>query len=341
MKKFLLKTVIFLLGRVILSHGLAAIADRLSPNHNTMALWNDQKHMREMLSRSSEIEALAIGNSHMGCLQFERLGYRGHRFARSAGDLFEIRYHLEQLIPRMKAVQTVFFSISYGSFHEDNAASDEVNIRRADVYTSLPSWQFIDGDFGNFVRGKTRLLIPFTSLLRKDNWQGVFYALLGKTGKTEQFVEIAQDDCSYMETEEWIDHAKTNRVAKLVRLQKQMLASRPDLVNNTYNTLVSTIRFLRQRGIRTVFFTPPYPKMYTDCFRSCLPETLATMKSRMRRLQQTENIEYYDLSQDDEFVTERRLFKDSDHLNGCGARIFSMRFKRLIAETEPTMSVHK
>ena len=69
--------------------------------------------------------------------------------------------------------------------------------------------------------------------------------------------------------------------------------------------------------------TPPYYETYNDIYLKEDPGAIQQMKYNMVRLQDELSIEYYDFSTDEEFVSRYDLYKDSDHLNVCGARLFT------------------
>lgn len=323
----LLSPLLFLLGCVILVHVLVFLSDNLAPDGNTRFLQVDRMHTSQILQSAAKIDALALGNSHTGSLDMKALGFEnGYRFPRADGDLFETRYYLEQLIPRMPQVDIVLIPISYFSFLGDNRMSAEVEIRRAHMYASLPSWDALPGDFSNYLIGKSHTFFPVTRLLRPDNWEGVLYALLGSPPEEQGFIEVAAGDCTYMDAETMNASVK-NRVAKYMRLTEEMSARHPDLASDTYNTVARIHQFLQSRGVRAVFFTPPYLKTYTDYYREQDPETVTLMRHSMEQLQAEYGVEYYDFSQDETFSLDITQFKDSDHLNACGASAFSKRFR--------------
>ena len=336
-----IKAILFLLGGLMLVHALAYIANSIDPNGNVRYLLNDQKHVKQLLSQAQHLESIAIGNSHTGAINFEVLGYDGYKLARPDGDFFEIKYQLENLIPRTPAVKTVFVNVSYFSFLDDNTASDDVEFRRTDIYTVIPSWRFIEGDFENFIIGKSHLIFPVRSILKKDNWEEIFYiTILGKIPEEDQFIEIAADDCRHMTTEALIDNIKSIRIAKYKRLTTEMAANNPDLDADIYETIVELIQYLHTQDIRVIFFTPPYSEAYTEYYQSVDPGAIALMKQNMQSLQQEYDVEYYDFSIDEEFKSDIRLFADGDHLNGCGAKLFSAKFKRILADNEPSVGIH-
>jgi hypothetical protein len=314
-------------------HGLAYIAERVAPDGDTEALLNERQHVEQLLESRNTIEAMAIGNSHNWSLNLQTLGYRGYRFTRPAADLFEIHYQLETLLPRTTSVKTIFIPISYHMFRFNTVNAEDTAVRRIHMYTATPSWKFMKGDFRNFMAGKINIIVPIQSVVRKDNWKDIFDELTG-SGEEERFpFDIPADDCDYLEIERLIDYTE-KRVARTIRLTRDMLAKQPTLEEDSFEVITKIILFLHARQIRVIFFTPPYFHTYTDLYLAQDGETVARMQQTMRRLQQEYGVEYYDFSRSKEFITQNTLFRDGDHLHGCGAILFSEKFKQVLQETD-------
>lgn len=320
----------FVLVGIVIVHLLAYVANTFAPDGNTRFLQFDRKHVAQILRSSQKIEALAVGNSHAGALNLKALGYdTGYRFPRPDADLFEVQYYLEDLMPKLPRVEVVFIPISYFAFHEDNAASEEVTIRRSHMYATLSTWRFLEGDLVRFIDGKTRTVFPIMSIVRADNWEEVVYAMMGQQPEEEDFIEVAEDDCTSLD-DDTMAASIANRVEKHTRITAEVGVKNPDVTSDTYKTVIEIHRYLQDRGVRAVFFTPPYFKGYTEHYQATDPETIALMRQAMVALQREYGIEYYDFSTDEDFVFDKTLFRDSDHLNGCGAKLFSEKFRQIL-----------
>jgi hypothetical protein len=125
-----------------------------------------------------------------------------------------------------------------------------------------------------------------------------------------------------------------NRVAKYMRLAEEMRANHPGLEQDVVHTVQAIDRYLKSQGVQAVFFTPPYLQSYSDYYQAHDPQTVAQMRQLVAQLQQADGdgsgITYYDFSQEAEFTQDRTLYRDADHLNGCGARLFSARFREVL-----------
>lgn len=328
----LLRALLHVLGMFVIVHALAYVADTYAPDSSTLFLQTDRRHVENILADAREIDALAVGSSHAGSVQMPELGYRsGYRFPRADGDLFETQILLRYLAPRLPKMKVVLVPISYFSFLEENSSAAEVEIRRAHLYASLPSWQVIPGDYKAFLVGKSHTYFPVARLIREDNWEGVFRALLGRGEPPEGFVEVAPGDCSWL-TPGQLAASAENRVDKYTRLAAEMSARHPGLAEDAYAALAEMTRDLLRRGIRPIYFTPPYWDGYNDLYQARDPQAIALMRSQIERLQREFGVAYYDYAQDAQFSQRPELFKDSDHLNSCGAALFSEELSRRIQE---------
>ena len=335
MKKFFLKAIIFLIGIVILTQTLAYVTGTIALDNNARVLQVDQKSVTQLLNATQPVEAIAIGNSHTQAIDFTVLGYNGHRLARSGRDIFEIKYYLDGLLPKLPDVKIVFITVSYFTFQRDNAVSAEVRIRRIHTYATIPSWRYIDGDFSNFLVGKLHPIFPVTEIAREDAWEGVAYGIVGDDDNPieQTIIEQANNHCADKGYEYIATHADL-RAAQHIQYAAEMTTNHTDLPLDVYQAMVDIIQDLQQRDIRLIFFTPPYFSGYTEFYRENDPEAIGLMQQNMRSLQHEYKIEYYDFSSDQAFAPNYQMFIDSDHINPCGAKQFSTKLKQILMSNE-------
>ena len=81
---------------------------------------------------------------------------------------------------------------------------------------------------------------------------------------------------------------------------------------------------LRERGVRVVFFTPPYYHLYERGFD---PRVRDDMRRRMAALASRPGVEWHDLSQDPVLTRDPANFMAGDHLSCRGAAAFSRRLR--------------
>jgi hypothetical protein len=317
----IIRAFIFVFVGWLLVLGLAALAENVSPDGSTTFLLIDQMHVNDVLSNRNDVEAMVLGSSHGDDIDFSTLNYRGYTLARAWGDLFETEYYLKYLVPKLPSLKVVFIPVSYFTFSWDNASVEKLDIRRTQMYTVIPAFSYIQGDIRNFLLGRAESLFPIRRVLREDNWSGVFNAL--RRGETHHgtFQELVEN-CDAI-PEDKLDMMSSGRVADTIRSIQEIKANRPEIHEDTYRKAADITRYLQERGIRVVFFTPPYYSKYTQSFMQANPETIAIMEESMDRLRTEYGVEYYDHSRDEAFVNDFLNFKDSDHLNLCGKMMFS------------------
>ena len=114
MKRFLLKSIIFLVIGSLIFIFLNILADTYDPQRDF--------RITQLLDKRDSIDALAVVNSHTCAFDFNTLKISGYRIAQGGNDLFEVEYQLKTLVPLLPNLKMVFFNISYFSFFEDNSA---------------------------------------------------------------------------------------------------------------------------------------------------------------------------------------------------------------------------
>jgi hypothetical protein len=328
--KFFVRSAVFLFIGLLILQGLAYVAKSEAPDGTSTFLRIDQEHVRQVLENRASVEAIVLGSSHGDDIEFSNTRYHGYSLARAWGDFFETQYYLKYLVPKLDRLKIVFIPVGYFSFDWDNAQVDKLVIRRNQVYTIIPSWTVIPGDFKNFFIGRGSQLFPFQTILRQDNWQGVFYGLI--TGKAENnVIQLRDENCTYMD-EKQLSEFSIQRAKEQIQFAKQVRLARPTIRKDTYEVIVEIIEFLQSDNIRIVFFTPPYYSAYNKYYQENDYESIAAMRDLMVKLQQEFGITYYDFSADDRFVSDYKLYKDSDHLNLCGKRLFSQILDKALDE---------
>ena len=86
-----------------------------------------------------------------------------------------------------------------------------------------------------------------------------------------------------------------------------------------------------EKGWNAVLVTPPYPRVYTECFSG---EILERFHALTTELSEEFGISWLDYSQDAEFIDNLTYFKNIDHLNLSGAHAFSVCVKRDLSRQE-------
>jgi hypothetical protein len=324
------------LGITIL-HALAYTARSVDPDGTSVYLRIDQRHIMQVLDHRDTAEAIVLGNSHGDDINFPIMGYEGYTLARAWGDLFETQYYLQYLVPQLPKLETVFIPVSFFTFDWDNASVDKLEIRRTQMYTAIPSWSAIPWDYKNFIVGRGTQLLPFQTILREDNWQGIFYnLLLGEANPGgNQEPQDSGEECKSPDVDELAAESKT-RATEQIDFASEIHQERPSIREDTYQVMVEIIQYLQLHNIQPVLFTPPYYEEYTKYYLQNSPDSIDHMQAMMSKLEREFDIIHYDFSQNPEYASNIQLFKDADHLNRCGKQLFSQTLYDSLAKAAPT-----
>jgi hypothetical protein len=322
MTKLFSKGILFSFIGFFILHILASFAQEYAPDGTSTFFQIDKLNIETVISARQNVQAIVLGNSHGDNITFETMGLQGYSLSRAWGDLFETQHYLKYLVPRLPNLEIVFIPISYFSFNWDNGSIEKLEDRRSQIYTILPAWNFIRGDLDQFLEGKVDNLFPIKTVVREDHWKGVFYAVVSGKKVNSNINQILQENCNYQDQQTLEDIAEV-RVLDTIDMGQQVASKRPDIQTATYATLVETVEFLHSRGIRVVFFTPPYYHEYSKIFMRESPDSISNMNLNISKLIREKHIEYYDFSFDKTFIDDIRLYRDSDHLNLCGKQSFS------------------
>lgn len=333
MKDIFVRGVLFLLGGFLILHGLSYIAKTYASDGRAYFLAIDKDHVTDLLDHAQEAEAVVVGSSHGDDIDFSVIDLDGYQLSRAWGDFFEAKYYLEYLIPKLPNIKTVFLVVSFFSFDWDNAATEKLGIRREHLYNVIPSLWFIPGDIQNFIRGRGNQMFPFSAIVRADNWEGVVYGMISFI-RGDDTKEISLEECEYLDRSKLADHA-VSRSKEQIEFSNEIKNKHSAIHVDTYRTVVELVQFLQKHGIRVVFVTPPYYEEYTSAYIQGDPKAITRMQENMSRIQHDYGVEYYDFSADEEFISDHTLFKDADHLNVCGARLFSQKLNNIVLETAP------
>jgi hypothetical protein len=297
-----------------------------------------------ILRDPSYVEALVLGNSHARRIRLDVMGYNGENLSSGGLDQFEIGYQVERLLPRLTQLKIVFVSLSYHSFYFDNTTSriDGANPRegrRIKLYAQMPfSVSFVDGDYKNYLKG---ILYP---VVTADHWQAVLEDPFAPLPAVEPKQAVAQRPGSIAAARRSIARAKTEQTAALLKKSSRKecrfflhVADNMELQSSDIParaleaTLVYTDLLVR-RGVRVVYFTPPFFPDYKRCIRA---EMKKTTRRYMALVRKRTGAEYYDFSSDPEFVGNPALFSNSDHLNGLGGKLLSLRLREEVDAHAP------
>jgi hypothetical protein len=326
MRIFLIKTTCFILGIWLLSYSLGSLVEQVAPMN--VYSKSEADKLNKLLENKDRIEAISLGNSHSGAIDFASLGMEGQVLARAGTDLFEVNLYANQVVPQLPDLQTVFISVSYFSFTNNNVLLDDKRNLRIELYGMLNTWKPLAGDFEPLVLGKLHRYFRIMSIVRPDSWKNVFNNILqSKMGAesppaTTVTTKTVWGECGHF-TKGELEAIGNDIAAKAANTHLRFLEASSNTPRQSYQILAKTIEMLQSRGIRVVLFTPPYYQAYNNRFKAVAPEMVESMEVSMKEIQRQYDVEYYNAASLAAFSTHPELFYNSDHLNPCGMRAFS------------------
>jgi hypothetical protein len=326
MRKFLIKAIFFVISLSLTFNVLGTVADRTAPLDDWRA--EQDAHAATLETRKDQIEAVTLGNSHSDAIDYSVLGVEGQSLAFAAADLFEIEKYAGVLVDQLPNLKSVFITISYYSFSRDNATFEPFRTRRIGFYSIVPVWSPIAGDAPNFLLGRLDSFTHILSVVRSDNWQGVWTQLNKDTSSEDLFpydgvhTTSVWGECSHYTAEQLEIHAR-EIAGRNVSSSSQMAASHPGLKQDAFAALAGAIEGLQSNGIRVVLFTPTYYVRYTEYFAENGSDMIDDMQDQVNQLQKTYQVEYYDFSNDPDIKDQPELFYNSDHLSECGHEVLT------------------
>lgn len=296
---------------------------------------NDRRWMAGIEERAERIRNLVLGNSHGRSLRLTTMVLPGENISAGGQDLFELEYKLSVLAPELPRLRRVFIAISYHSFFFDNGAYERRGRKtraglRLETYVRFPStFGYIEGDSRVYLKS---LLHP---LITPDHWERVLTGgereKLTKPGAGSRLRPFKLAAARRQARRHKGQHTE-RRLRKIARkecrfmasLVRNMRRSNPGVVSESFAALERAAERLMDDGVEVIFFTPPYYEAYNECSP---PGWKKLARASTRRLQRRLGIRYHDLSGDPEISGNHNLFFDANHVNGVGARLYSLKLR--------------
>lgn len=206
---------------------------------------------------------------------------------------------------------TVFILVSYFSFlgkpqvEEENFAS--INRR---YYKILPHNLIEKYDW------KTDVYVNYLPVMIscKNLLDIVKISFLPEVKKDAIGKEMNHKDCEKDAQAAYLRHIVTNKInSNGIRIYNQ----------EYFDSLYGMIKLLREIGATPILITTPYTREYTDTIRKHDPKFFGEFYANINDIVKKTGIKYYDYSRDERYINDYSLFRDSDHMNKKGARIFT------------------
>ncbi len=295
-------------------------------------------------------EAIAVGNSHTGSVDFFALNLEGIYLWRGGSDYYQTNYILRTVQDKLPNLRFVFIPADISSYADNFSSKEKEEGGNPHLETYI---------FGGRVKGpaylrlmrdglpvqldwKTLLQARFWPIARPDSWEEVLDRLRDPSkppyprtvsGSTGHLAGRSRERISPDSI------AETAHQAAVVRLQnrRDLLEYRPTICE-LGETLMERIADATGPGVITVFFTHPTHPIYTEWFEEvdrgpdgaveCTPAYYAAVLDRER-----DDVMYFDMRRYEPVLSDlTSYFANGDHLNREGAMVFSAGLRDRLAE---------
>lgn len=272
--------------------------------------------------RRAELQAVSVGNSHTRALDFAALGVQGMHLYEGGQDVFEAAYLAHYAAERAPRLRYVLLTASYGLERLDHAAVTSQDLsgirRRTYARTAVP--RFIRGD------GALWLSSVFSPISRRDHWSGVVLRIV-RPGRPRPPVRMTRDGRDDEAPPRPFAPDTIARNAPRADGDDESVVNDPTTPARAVARLQKLARGLEARGIRLVLYTPPYHETLPRYIRQRAGGT----RQALAPLLAHSNVVWMDFGADPAFMRRDDLFRDSDHMNPAGARVFSTLLRRCLA----------
>jgi hypothetical protein len=268
--------------------------------------------------RAPVVEAVNVGNSHGGAVEFAELGLQGMHFAAAGQDAFEAAYLTRYAAAKAPRLRYVLFAATYGVQRKDHAVlgGTDMRERRRNLYVRTPFQGPMPGDLDLWFTG---MLAP---VVRDDHWKGV----VSRPFRPHARVRLTEDGRTVapasppLTPDSLLRHgASAGALHRALGDETMELA--PGTPARVAGRLDDLAWELGARNVALVFYTPPYHEAYR---RTHDPAVLAETRAILQRIAARHpNVVWLDYSADPRFAGRDALFSNSDHLNRAGGRAFS------------------
>ncbi len=231
----------------------------------------------------------------------------GFNFALSSQSVQYDKKILEQYIDSFKEDAIVCIPVSYFTFYRGNPT-------RA---TGFRYYYFLDPQYINDFSIKEYLLYRiFPILASGENKFGLLWRNENSNHQpiTENRYEVYE-----------LERAGFKRAEVHYKSIEEGMGEDEELLTRD---LYEMIEICQRNNLRVVLITTPLMPAYSDNFSQ---EFLVEFYNHVDEAIQLYDVEYFDYSRDEEFIYEHDFFRDTDHLNSVGSKVFMERLKEDLA----------
>ncbi len=319
MKKFILKTIFFLLPILVLAV-IMEVALRAIPN--------DYKQKRNYMdSHSDEIEVLVLGSSHslygINPKYFSQKTYNMAYVSQSLDLDYKI---LEKYHNRFKNLKTIIVDISYFSLYATLETGPEPwRAKNYNIYYGIPTSKAtnnfevltnkLDINYG-------RMKSYYTKKIKNDK------AFIDSTFTTKMY-----DGWISLKPAKTTDDLEETGVAAAKRHTYDITErSRVEIHDELTNVLGKIVDWSKQKNVKVVFVTTPTYKTYYS--RINADQWDNTHKIIEDICQKNSNCRYINLLKNEGNLFTEKDFSDADHLSETGAEKMSKLINQFLTSTK-------
>ena len=211
----------------------------------------------------------------------------------------------------IKKGAVVFIPVSYFLFFSDVEVLEESFLAKNRRY-----YKILPEDFVKQFNIKEKIIVEyFPSLLAR---QKIFSVLLGRS------LEDLDDKVWTTSNANNID---VNKDANAAFIRHIKSARKDEFGNRIVNeeeveSLKELIKSCYENGFIPVLLTTPFTHEYTDVIKEKESSFFDDFYGIIDEIKKDTGVQYYDYAFDSRFINNHSLFRDSDHLNKEGARLF-------------------
>lgn len=107
------------------------------------------------------------------------------------------------------------------------------------------------------------------------------------------------------------------------RAESFMNQSGEQVLGEQYEALIQMIELCKEKGIQIVLVTVPTLPCHYESFTD---EFMEKFYQDLKNICETYDVQYFDYTGDERFLTDYRWFRDTDHFNEIGAKVFTRQF---------------
>ncbi|HLT47097.1 MAG TPA: hypothetical protein VK002_07700 [Rubricoccaceae bacterium] len=285
--------------------GAYVVGERLDPVYGPA-----RARVRQLIASAGEIESITLGNSHSRAIDFEALGLEGRHLWSPGTDYYGVLIAFRAVRPHLPGLDYLFVTVS--PYTVDNTRFADRVEHRAEMYAVAGTYRPVAGDWGAVFRALIRPVV------RTDNWEGAASAFVRGLAGRPRRPDAARDPDGVATAAEMRRQAPA-RAAYHRMLEARSLEETAGLCADARAALLEIAT--RAAPAHVVFYTAPlspaYRSHYGDATGCALDAHAAALAEALP------NVSYFDDRALPGFDDDSGYFRDADHLNGEGARIYS------------------